>query len=250
MRTFHHLSLGLLFMATVTLFGQHVEINSQNKTIAISADSSATADPEIAVLHIGYYNFGRTKEQAYKENIEASAAVIKKLRDIGVSASQIESSDFSLDRLELNTNWSAEVKQERQFKAHQSWKITAPVSKAEVILDAAVAAGANESSEPDWQVANPSDLQAKASAAALAKARKVAEEMATGLGAKLGKLVYASNKAGTIEELDDSVLGGQPGGGAFRAGGGVGGYVPEPKLKLFPKKVKEDATVLAVFSIE
>jgi hypothetical protein len=86
-------------------------------------------------------------------------------------------------------------------------------------------------------------LQAKAGSAALSKARTIAEQMAKGLGTKLGELVYASNRAPvprawrgmqTVEvSASIATLANAP-----------------PKLKLFPQRVKTDATVYAVFSIE
>jgi uncharacterized protein YggE len=47
----------------------------------------------------------------------------------------------------------------------------------------------------EWSVADPLALQAKAGGAALAKAKSIADQMAKGLGARLGELVYASNRA-------------------------------------------------------
>jgi uncharacterized protein len=87
---------------------------------------------------------------------------------------------------------------------------------------------------------------AKAGAAALTKARTIAEQMAKGLNAKLGPLVYASNKA--PEALSFPVYGRAMATNAMTiletAVSDKGG------LTLFPQKVKESATVYAVFGIE
>ncbi len=70
--------------------------------------------------------------------------------------------------------------------------------------------------------------------------------MARGLGTKLGELVYASNRApvaktwrgmlGMTLNTESSIVSQQ--------------LDKQPKLTLFPEKVKSDATVYAVFSIE
>jgi len=65
--------------------------------------------------------------------------------------------------------------------------------------------------------------------------------MAKGLGTKLGELVYASNRAPVAK--------------MYRSAETVmvsASLVTEkqPKLTLFPQKVKTDATVYAIFSIE
>jgi hypothetical protein len=185
-----------------------------------------------------------------------SNQILTKLTDAGIKREQIESDDLALDRVDPINGWNATEKAERQFKARQAWKVRVPVEKAETTVQIAVKAGANESSEPEWEVANRSALQAKASAAALERAKKIAEEMAKGLNARLGNLVYASNKAPALTDFLDAYAWGGGGGGG---GGGGNSMVevqaeaaapPPPKLRLFPQKVKQDATVFAVFSIE
>lgn len=252
MNSLRHLFLSFLVLSTTAVFCQHVEITGTNKNIAVSADATVEAEPELAILHLAFSNFARTKEEAFQINLATSNQILAKLAEVGVKKEQIESDDLSLDRAEPMIGWTATEKSERQFKARQAWKIRVPVSKAESTVQTAVKAGVNESSEPDWDVANRSALQAKASAAALERARTIAEEMAKGLGAQLGKLVYASNNAPALTDFMD----------AFAWGGGRGGSSmsvevqgtpappPPPKLQLFPQKVKQDATVYAVFAIE
>src|SRR5689334_15730526 len=96
-----------------------------------------------------------------------------------------------------------------------------------------------------WTGTDPIALQAKASGAALAKARSVAEQMAKGLGTKLGELVYASNRApvaklwrglSTTVNTESAMISKRD--------------EQAPKLKLFPQRVRSDATVYAVFAIE
>lgn len=53
---------------------QDVQVNRDNKTIAVTADDSAEAPPEIAVLKIGYANFAQSKEAAYHDSVLAFAS--------------------------------------------------------------------------------------------------------------------------------------------------------------------------------
>lgn len=115
----------------------------------------------------------------------------------------------------------------------------------QAVVDLAVKNGANEVEDVEWEVADPVALQAKASGAALAKAREVAEQMAKGLGAKLGDLVYASNRAPVPKAWRGMET--------VTVNAEVAGMRTEerkPRLTLFPQKVKSDATVYAVFAIE
>lgn len=75
---------------------------------------------------------------------------------------------------------------------------------------------------------------------------EIYEQMAKGLGTKLGELVYASNRA-PVAKMWRAVT--------FNTETAAVATVGEkeeqaPKLKLFPQKVKSDATVYAVFAIE
>ncbi len=108
-----------------------------------------------------------------------------------------------------------------------------------------MSAGANFVGSIVWDLRDRDALHARASKVALGKARLIANEMASGLNAKLGALVYASNTAPIREE---GVVGGTPGG---EVGGIIiGGIEPEKRIRLFPEKVTERTTVYAVFAIE
>lgn len=91
-------------------------------------------------------------------------------------------------------------------------------------------------------------LQAEASKNALEKARAVANSMASGLGTKLGALVYASNSAPIrpsnwpfFSNLDTS---------SASVSSVIGTPLPPKIIKLLPEKINEKTTVYAVFAIE
>jgi uncharacterized protein YggE len=225
------------------LLAQDIQVNRQNKTIAVTADESVTADPEVAVLTLGHRDFAPSYDAAFQQNISASDKITKALMSVGVPIANIETEKLSLERVEPDSRWTPEMKKDRQFGAQQTWQVTVPVSQAQAVVDVAVRNGANYVEDVDWDVADPAALQAKAGGAALAKARLVAEQMARGLGTKLGELIYASNRAPVnrafrnLSTLETSMAAPAP-------------PPPPPHLKLFLQKVKSQATVYAVFGIE
>jgi uncharacterized protein YggE len=240
-----HFALVLLFVFTfvAATFAQDIQVNRQNKTIVVTAEESVTADAEVAVLAIGYHNYASTQDAAFQENVRAADQITKAFLAAGIPKANIETDKLRLQRREADEKWTPEMRKERQFEAQQSWTITLPVSKAQSIVDLAVRNGANEVEDVEWNVADPVALQGRASGAALAKARTIAEQMAKGLGTKLGELVYASNRAPVAKlwrhmELNTSSA-------------MVSAVVEKkPELTLFPQRVKSDATVYAVFAIE
>jgi uncharacterized protein YggE len=226
-----------------SLLAQDIQVNRQNKTIAVTAEESTTADAEIAVLEIGYHNYGITQEAAFQENVRAAERITKALLGVGVPKANIETEKLRLARAGFDEKWTPEMKKERQFTAEQSWHVTVPASEAQGVVDLAVKVGANEVEDVDWNVADPVALQAKAGGAALAKARSIADQMAKGLGTKLGELVYASNRAPVAKMWRGMTLN--------TMSSTLSSIVEKkPKLTLFPQKVKSDATIYAVFSIE
>jgi hypothetical protein len=214
--------LGLL-----PVFGQQIIVNRQNKTIAITADDSVTVDPEVATITVGYQNYASTKDAAYEENIRVANEGTKALLNGGVPKFALETESVKLERAERDQKWTAEEKNARQFQASQSWTIHVTADRAQAVVDVALRAGANVLEALDWNVSDPKALQAKAGAAALAKAKTIAEQMAKGLNTKLGDLVYASNRApipafgGYLETAEASVMPAPP---------------PPPHLVLYPKK--------------
>jgi uncharacterized protein YggE len=233
-----------ILAAACALFAQDIQVNRQNKTIAVTADDSVTADAEIAVLEIGYHNYAPTQDAAFYENVRVADQITKALLDAKIPKTNIETEKLRLSRTDIDEKWTPEMKKERQFTAEQSWHVTVSASQAQLVVDLAMKAGANELDDVEWNVADPVALQARAGSAALAKARAVADQMAKGLGTKLGELIYASNRApiakmfrGMTLNTESAVMAPPP-------------PPPPPQLTLFPQKVKSDATVYAVFSIE
>lgn len=219
-------------------FSQQILVNRQNKTIAITAEESVSVDAEVATITVGYQNYAPTKDAAYGENVRVSNEVTKTLLNGGVPKSALETESLRLERAERDEKWTTEEKKERQFEATQTWTIHVTADRAQAVVDMALRAGANELQALDWNVSDPKALQAKAGAAALAKAKTIAEQMAKGLNAKLGELVYASNQAPIAGSFGNAELMATP------------PPPPPPQLVLYPKKVKSDATVYAVFAIE
>lgn len=230
-------------LSLLPVFGQQISVNRQNKTIAITADDSVSVAPEVATITVSYQNYAPTKDAAYEENIRVSNEITKALLNAGVPKSALETESVKVDRAERDEKWTVEEKNARQFQASQSWTITVAADRAQAVVDTALHAGANVLESLDWNVSDAKALQAKAGAAALEKAKTIAEQMAKGLNAKLGELVYASNRApvplfaSSFDTAEASIIPPPP-------------PPPPPHLVLYPKKVKADATVYAVFAIE
>jgi uncharacterized protein len=232
---------GIAFAAST--HAQQIEVNKNNRTIAVTATDKATADAEAAIVHVGFQVYAADSQSAYALGSKTSNAIVAALKKAGAEDSAIQSEAQNIapvQQYEIQNLPEAE-KAQRQFQVTQSWSVKTSAKAAASTLDAAVQAGANQSGQIDWDVADPDALEAQAAESALKRAHAIADQMAKGLGTSLGELVYASNQVPERPMPMASPM------MMAKAGGGGGGVAP---LAISPQKVTRSATVYAVFAIE
>jgi uncharacterized protein YggE len=225
-------------------WAQQIEVNKSNRTIAVTATDKATADAQVATVHVGFQVFAADSQAAYAAGSKASNAIAAALKKAGVEESAIQSEAQNVAPVQPYDmqNLPDSEKAERKFQVTQSWSVKTSAKNASAVLDAAVQAGANQSGQIDWDVADPDALEAQAGASALKRAQAIAQQMAKGLGTTLGQLIYASNQV--PERPMPMPMGTSLGGPMMKANMTVA------PLAVNPQKVTRTATVYAVFSIE
>lgn len=227
---------------TVSSPAQTIQVNKENRTIAITATDKVTAIADQATLHVGFIAYGPDSNTAYANGSRVSNAIVKALVDAGVPKDTIQSENqqvapvqnYQLDKL------TEAQKAQRQFQVTQSWTVKMAANDAAKALDLAVKAGANQSGQIDWGFKDENAPEAEAAAKALKRARAQAEQMAASLSAKLGSLLYASNEV-------------QPSGPRpmFRAMAAAPMAMEKVQpLAINPREIEKTATVYAVFAIE
>lgn len=239
-----HVATLSVLLAGVTLSSQAqtIQVNRENRTIAITATDKVTAIADQATLHVGFIAYGPDSNTAYANGSKLSNAIVKALTDAGVPKDAIQSENqqiapvqnYQLDKL------TEAQKAQRQFQVNQSWTIKMEAADAAKALDVAVKAGANQSGQIEWGFKDENAPETQAAAKALKRAHTQAEQMASSLNAKLGSLLYASNEV-------------QPSGPRpkFRAmTAGPAAMEKVQPLAINPREVEKTATVYAVFAIE
>jgi uncharacterized protein YggE len=229
---------------TIPANAQTIQVNKDNRTIAITATDKVIALADTAAVHVGFIAYGPDSDAAYATGSRLSNAIIKSLTSAGIPSDAIESEsqnvspvqDYQVDKL------TPAEKAQRKFQVTQSWTIRANASDAAKILDLAVKAGANQSGQIDWSLKDENAPQAEAAAKALQRARTVAGEMAKGMNVKLGALIYASNEtqAEPVRPLMKAMM---------VSNGALAAPAPQP-LAINPRQIEKSATVYAVFAIE
>jgi uncharacterized protein len=236
---------GIGFVLALPAFPQTIQIDKNNKTIAISTTDEATAIADIAAVTVGFEVFGPDYDSAYADGGKISHAVIEALHKAGVEDKNIESTGQSLQRnTEFDDKDTKEQRAAKQFVFSQSWEVSVPPQSAAEVIRVAVAAGANKSGAIDWRLSDRKALQAKAAEAALVKARTVASQMAEGLHVKLGDLIYASNQTPNVLLFPPRPV------PLYSAETVARQPNLLPTLEIRPQTIREEATVYAVFAIE
>jgi len=229
-----------------SLSAQTIQVNQNNRTIAVTATDKATTDPDIAIVTVGYSIYSPDSASAYQKGSQLSNAILNALKKAGIPDKAIESQTQSLGRTEFpeNDKSTPDERKQRQFTLSQNWTVKAAAKDAATVLHVAIEAGANESGHIDWDLTDHGALQAKAAEKALVHAREIAKQMAGGLNAHLGALVYASNQA-PIQRFSSGIL------NTTSASVMVSAEAKqEEPLAIKPQQVEESATVYAVFAIE
>jgi uncharacterized protein len=241
-------AVGVAFavMSGSTAIAQNIQINQQNKTIAISATDEATAVADVAAITIGFHIFKPDADTASAEGGRLSQAIMKAIHDAGVNDKNIESKSQGVSRNPSFEYNDAAYIASRQFQFEQSWEVKVDPKNAPEVLRVALAAGANESGTIDWLLVDRPALQTKAAANALAKAHAMAGQMAQGLNVKLGALIYITNQGNSKADRFAGSMEFDRIGLAAK----IFTPPPPPPLEIRPQTIREEATVYAVFAIE
>jgi uncharacterized protein YggE len=226
---------------------QGVDISAANKAIEVTVTEKIQVDPDIARITLGVQSFGATHDTAFQENVRVADEVLKALMAAGLKKEDIETHKVSLDTQDADDlkKLTLEVQKARRYVADQTWNIRVAAENAQKVLEAAIRAGANKIAGIVWDVSDPAALNSRALAAALEKARRNAQEIATGLGGKLGGLIYASNSQTEITYVSKRAE------AAEESEQFVENFsLRRETLQLFPEKIERDATVHAVFALQ
>lgn len=233
-------SVFVVFTAVaISTAAQSSRIASDRKTIEIRASDKISSPAEVATVKVGVQNVAASKDAAYEENVRMANKVVQALRVAGTPPEAIQTESIRLDREDTAQGVKPAS---TKYSADQEWRIRVKASEAQKIVDIAVAAGANQIGGVEWNVSDPDALESKAYAAALARAKRVAEQTASQAGVKLGEILSISNfvspfmsRFDTLNTESETIT--------------VSAAARVTSLKLFPEEVSREASVTVVYAI-
>lgn len=232
------IAIAALMVAPLPGFTQEVEVSQTRKTIDVTVTDTTEANPEIAVIHVGYRNYAATRDAALSESARATERITSGFAEAGIPNDAVETETVYVG--EPEASYEGRAPQGRQFESHQVWAIRVAAPRAQAVLDRILEAGANELEAVEWQVTDPSALEAQADSAALAKARARVARLAEESHKKLGELLYIGNTSGVQRAKFAYVMTEAV---ALKR-------VELHSFKLFPARVRQEATVHVIFALE
>jgi uncharacterized protein YggE len=164
--------------------------------IVTSAEAVARVRPDRASIDVGVQTRAATAAEAAALNARRQQAIIDAVRARGVASDDIATTNYNVSP-ELRYR-EGEAPQVTGFTVSNEVLVTVrTIGAVGGVIDAALAAGANQINSLEFSVANPDSARRAALTAAVVKARADAEVMARAAGGALGQLLeLASTEQG------------------------------------------------------
>jgi len=199
-------------------------------TIIVVGEGSARVEPDIAVASIGVQVANEDVRAASSEAQELMNAVLTAIREQGVAEEDIQTSGFSIFADFGPIGPAGEQPQASLYRVSNNVNVTIrDLDQVAAVLDAAIAAGANNIFGVNFSVDDPSPAAAEARAEAIENAQAKAQDLAELTGLALGNVFSVSEIIGSR----GGFYGGSALGLASQAGlGGGGGPIVPGQLNV------------------
>jgi uncharacterized protein YggE len=171
-------------------FGQ-----AQPRTINVTGNAQVILAPDIAYISIGVHSEAKSAQEAVASNNSQTQAVIDAIKGKGVDAKDIQTTNFSVYQQEKYAPTGEDLG--AFFMSDNTVYVTMrDIANIGAILDASIAAGANNIYGISFDVQDKEAALATGRDQAMADAKTQAEELAKAAGATLGSvqsISYYSN---------------------------------------------------------
>jgi uncharacterized protein YggE len=183
--------------------------NADVRTLSVSGSGEAFLAPDIAYVYIGVHTENTTAAQAVTDNTAQTEELIQAIRDFGVEAKDIRTTNFSIypmDRFDPATGMPSG---EKVYAVDNTVYVTVrSLDTLGDLLDTAVQAGANTVNSIQFDVEEKDEALQQARAEAVEDARNQAAALAQAAGLTLGEIRSISFIDAPVYPLFDGKGGG------------------------------------------
>jgi uncharacterized protein YggE len=207
------------------------------RTLSVMGEGKVNVTPDIAVMYLSIITRDPSVNKAWDDNNAKAGAAIAAIQGQGVKEADIRS-DFSLYQQEKYDQSGQPTGEITYVVTHTLTVVVRDLTKVGAVLGAAQGAGVNSVGGVSFSLEDPSPAISQARALAVANARTRADEIAKGLGIKVGKVLTVNEYGGNVPMPVDYQA-------KLGIGGGGGSSVP---IQVGTWEVS--MTVSVVFEIE
>jgi uncharacterized protein YggE len=161
-----------------------VQTQPPQRTITVTGTGKVTLTPDIAYISIGVHTENASAKDAVSGNNTQAQAVIAAIKSFGVADKDIQTTDFSINP-QQQTDSTGKVTGIIYVVDNTVYVTVRNLSKLGDLLDSTVNAGANNINSIQFDVADKTAALSQARLAAVADARKQADELTKATGVTL-----------------------------------------------------------------
>jgi uncharacterized protein YggE len=181
------------------------------RSVSVTGVGSANLVPDIAYIYVGVHTELPSAAEAVEENNAQTETMIEALKDFGVAANDIRTTNFSIWPQERYDQFSGTPTGEKTYIVDNTVYVTVrDLDQLGELLDTVIAAGANTVNSIQFDVADKTEALKDARAEAVREAEVQAQELADAAGVTLGDVLTI----GFIDSSPYPVFDGKGGGGA------------------------------------
>jgi uncharacterized protein YggE len=163
---------------------------SADTGISVSGTGKVRAKPDVARTSIGVEVTGASLAEATALSNKQMTAVIEKLKSMGVAEKDIQTTQYNIYPVTQQSNRQGVPPTITGYRVSNQLSVTIrKIDDTGKVLDAAVAAGANQVYGISFSVDNPAPYEQQARAAAVKDAQDKAAQLAKAANITLGKIV-------------------------------------------------------------
>jgi uncharacterized protein YggE len=162
-------------------------------TINVNGSGMTSNTPDIADIQLGVEAVNDDAAQAISESTSKMKAVLDAVKALGIEDKDIQTVNYSMWVEQIyNPETGIPTGQVRYHITNQINVRLHDLTLTGKLLENTLAAGANNVGSITFGVSDPTELQKQARATAVQNARAKAEELAAGLGVRVGKVRQVS----------------------------------------------------------
>ncbi len=184
------LSVFLVLAVALTACGPStVSLQTQppQRTITVTGTGMVTLTPDLAYISIGVHSQDASATVATADNNSKAQAIINAIKSFGVQAKDIQTTNFSIYP-QQQYDPSGKLTGIIYMVDNTVYVTVRDLTKLGDLLDGSVQAGANNISNISFDVADKTAALSQARLAAVAEARKQADELTGATGVSLGEV--------------------------------------------------------------